>query len=623
MPGNHRLESKSDFQGFCTGLRASSPSLDDLVEVLRALERSTLRPADKGRLAQTIARHMGERFHPAEVRAVASVAWPPEIAAALGRRAPALPELGEGAEASRAAPRSEPDREHELDELRALAHARGSPLTIVLMGDEGEHRRSRARLEGPGIVCVHERSPSAVAERLAREVVVGLVVGASWWSGVEPSPRAARSRLRAVLALSSLCWTKLVRAPAWAAVEGELPELCSSLYFTDPPRSRLAVEDHATITRAELRSLTQAAQDLGSGEQRFDYEVQPTLAQDRMIRAVASRYLRDKHRVLHAQGASVHVRALGRRSEHGLACVVAVVGTDLSFVVKVSRYDDAWQEARRFVRFAHGTAFELEFYGHAPYGALVVAPIGTRLGRARSLESILAACAPSASEPEPMGAWPRLVDSVIAALERFSRQVKPEGVTILCAVDYDGIGPVLERLGPLVVAGVAVDLRGLLEHGLRVLDSRSRSAVVHGDAHAGNVLLSEADVAILIDYECAGLGPACYDLCTLWVFAIATHFVAVGDEQATVGLLRDLLAGREPEALAAAWPEAVRLPIDRALVLLASRAMAASVAVMPRAEVLGIVALVLCRELLNPELQQLTLRCALRATQDVLRSMPT
>jgi hypothetical protein len=36
---------------------------------------------------------------------------------------------------------------------------------------------------------------------------------------------------------------------------------------------------------------------------------------------------------------------------------------------------------------------------------------------------------------------------------------------------------------------------------------------------------------------------------------------------------------------------------------------------------LGIVAIISCRELLDPELQPLTLRCALAATQSVLRSV--
>ena len=48
---DHRLRSKSDFQRFCAELRTSSPNLDDLVEGLRDLAASSLRPTERGRFA--------------------------------------------------------------------------------------------------------------------------------------------------------------------------------------------------------------------------------------------------------------------------------------------------------------------------------------------------------------------------------------------------------------------------------------------------------------------------------------------------------------------------------------------------------------------------------------------
>ena len=57
---------------------------------------------------------------------------------------------------------------------------------------------------------------------------------------------------------------------------------------------------------------------------------------------------------------------------------------------------------------------------------------------------------------------------------------------------------------------------------------------MHGDAHAGNILFSATDSAILIDYECAGLGPACYDLCTLWIFVLAPKTSKVREQLDTL-----------------------------------------------------------------------------------------
>jgi hypothetical protein len=638
MAEQHALGSRSDFQRFCAGLRTSSPSLDELVEVLRALEASRLRPLEKGRFAHSIVRHLGERFHPSAVRAVASVTWVPEIAMVLRSHSPREWTPGEsGLDEPRepppaiavAVPERAPERdpEVELAELSELARGTDSPLTVVFVGDEDEHRPSIDRLRPTGVHCLRESSPAAVREAFEREVVVGLVVGASFWALEEALPRPPRARLRELLELSNTCWTKLVRAPAWAAVEGELRELCTSLYFSEPPRTRLAVEDQAAITNAELRSLIGAAEDLGYAEHAFEYEFQPSVAQDRVIRAATSRYLRERLPAVRVQDAGFLVRGLAHRGEQGLVNLVSVLGHEVSFVVKVSPYRDAREEARRFVGFAHGTGLDMTFFCHAGQGALVFVPIGgTHLGAAPSLESILAR-REALDESGALDQSAALIDSAIAALERFSRLVQPGGVTTHCTVDYEDTEAFLTRLGVISVAGETVELRWLHAWGVDVLGRASSHAVVHGDAHPGNILFGSNGSAVLIDYECSGLGPACYDLCTLWVHVLASRFVAVIDEGAMVGLCRDLLAGVPFSELYAAWIGRLRFAVNHQVVYLASRAIEASVAVMKkrglgRADVLGIVAVILCRELYNPGLQQFALRCALAATQAVLRSDP-
>lgn len=629
MSEPYRLSSRSDFQRFCAGLRTSSPSLDDLVEGLRALAASPLRPLEKGRFASSIARHLAEWFHPSEVRAVTSVAWPPEIAMALRSHAPAG-EPGEPPPAAAEAPSRAPERapEVELGELRELSRWRGSPLTVVLMGDEDEHRASVELLRPAGVHCLREGSLPAIREIFDRELVVGLVVGASYWRLEATARKSPRARLRAILQLSCMGWTKLVRAPDWSAVEGELPALCRDLYFTEPLRTRLAVEDQATITSVELRSLIGAAEDLGYGERSFDYEFQPSVGQDRIIRAAASRYLREKFPALRAQEPGFFVRALANRGEQGLACLVSVMSSDVSFVAKVSPHRDAREEARRFTGFAHGAGLDMQFYGHGSQAALVLAPIGgARLGPARSLESVLDPRERLADARTALAASGPLIDAAIAALERFTRLVRPEGVTTHCIVDYDETEALLGRIGALAVAGEAIDLPWLHAWGREALVRSGGHAVVHGDAHPGNVLFAATGSAVLIDYECAGLGPACYDLCTLWIHVLATRFVALTDERATVGLLRDLLAGVPFVDLTATWHASLRLSVNTQVVYLASRAIEESVAVMEargltRADVHGVVAAILCRELLNPGFQQHALRCALAATQAVLRAAP-
>jgi Ser/Thr protein kinase RdoA (MazF antagonist) len=398
------------------------------------------------------------------------------------------------------------------------------------------------------------------------------------------------------------------------------------LYFAEPPRTRLAVEDQAAITSVELRSLIGAAEDLGYGERSFEYEIQPSVAQDRIIRAATSRYLREKFPALHAHESGAFVRTLANRGDQGLVCLVSVMASDVAFVVKVSPDRDAREEARRFTGFAHGAGLDMTFYCHGRQAALVLAPIGgARFGSASSLEGELALRDRLADVSTALETCGPLIDSAIAALERFTRLVRPEGVTTHCWDDDEETEAQLGRLGALVVAGERIDLRWLHAWGREALTRSWGHAVVHGDAHPGNILFAANGSAVLIDYECAGLGPACHDLCTLWIHVLATRFVALSDERDTVGLFRDLLAGVPFVDLTARWHAGLRLAVNTQAVYLASRAIEASVAVMEarglsRADVHGVVAAISCRELFNPGFQQHALRSVLAATQAVLRA---
>ncbi|MCA9709573.1 MAG: phosphotransferase [Myxococcales bacterium] len=605
------LHTREDFQRFCADLRRGAPDLDELVEGLRALAASTLGSRDKGRFARSIAQHLRESFHAAEVLAVASVPWPLEIKMAIRTQVGAEGEPPP-APAAATAPEADP---------REIYVEVGSP-TVVFLGDEDEHRASMEHLHAEGFHCLRQGTLEALEEVFAREVVVGLVVGSSFWSQPDPGGQGPQSRLARVLRASNLCWTKLTRSAAWAAAQEQLPQLCTRLYLRPPPIDRLSVEDQASISKLEIRCLADAARDILYAERNVEYEFQPSIVQDRIIRAVTSRHLRERYPAVHRQEPGLRVRSLADRGAQGLVGLVSVVGQEVSFVVKVSPYDDAVEEARRFRMFASGAPFEMEFYCHASLGALVFAPVEARLGQARSLEDVLAApglTLPAEARPEEAD----LLDAAVAALERFSRQVRPVDVTTYADLDPERTRVVLDACPRLVVAGVTVDVRRLYRRGVEVLDRSSGAAVVHGDAHPGNILFGANRSAVLIDYECAGLGPPCCDPCTLWIVALASSFVAVGDERATVGLLEQLLRGASFEALVERWSETLVFAVNYQGLYLARRALDASAAMMrarglPESDVLGVVSVILCRALHDVRLQQLVIRCALAATQAVL-----
>lgn len=625
MPDSeHRLRTRDDFQRFCAELRRGAHELDDLVEGLRDLASSELRAIDKGRFAQSIARSLVESFHPAEVQAVALTPWPPEIAMALRSHAPP-PDAGAagvGAEA-----REDP-------ELLELSVEPESLPTVVLLGDEDEHRHSIERLRAAGFHCLRQGSTDELHDVFGREEVVGLVVGSSFWARQDPEPRAQRAALLRILECSNLGWIKLVRSAAWAAVQDEVEKLCEQAFFSVPPFTRLVIEEQITLSRADLRRLVDTARTILYAERAFHYDFQPSIVQDRMLRAAIARHLRDQYRTLHAQEPSFCVRRLADRGEQGLVALVSVQGTDVAFVVKISPYRDAWDEARRFRKFAHGGGFNMEFFCHATLGALVVAPIGTSLGQARSLEDVLSSRralddgTAETGRSEAFEASTVLIESAIAALERFSRQARAPGDEIYCRLERDETERALRGLGRIVVAGEDVDLRELYRRGMQTLDRCSRGAIVHGDAHPGNILFTVTHSAMLIDYECAGLGPPCTDLCTLWIMAFATCLVAVEDERSTTALVADLLTGVPFEELQARWPRLLGHAANREIAYLSHRALAASGRVMAEHgasidDVYGVIAVILCRELWNPRLQQFAVRCALAATWSVLGRAPS
>ncbi len=615
MPDNrYGLETRLDFQRFCAELRAEPHGLDDLVEGLRALAASSLRPRDKTRFARSLARTLSESFHEAELRAVASVDWPPEIAMALKRFAP----TPEAAPSTAKASLPEPLR----FERGELSLELGSPA-VVLLGDEDEHRPSLPRLEQLGLHGLRVGTLGELHDALAREVVAGLVIGASWWTSEDPPGTPLRERLRRILRASNLCFIKLVRSPGWADLHDELPALYARLYFRAPPMTRLAVDVQATLTTLDLRCLIDAVRDITYAERQVHYRFQPSVAQDGLIRAVTSHYLREKFPTVHGHQAQLSVRALADRGEQGLVGLVSVTRTDVSFVVKVSPHRDAREEAQRFRTFAHGASFEMEFFCHGQLGALVFAPITTRLGDARSLQDLLVGRGLARGDPPNTAPSAAQIDSAVGALERFSRQAQVDDLSIFCTVESEPTRSQLRRCGPIAVAGHELDVHALYLQGVEVLDRCAGTAVAHGDAHPGNILFGANGAAILIDYECAGLGPAGYDLCSLWIFAMASHFLALDDEAATTALLRELLAGASLPALVRAWPRALGPSLNRDLVYLTSRALAVSEALMAehgfsRRDLLGIVAVILGRELFNPSLQQLVVRCALAATRSLL-----
>lgn len=113
----------------------------------------------------------------------------------------------------------------------------------------------------------------------------------------------------------------------------------------------------------------------------------------------------------------------------------------------------------------------------------------------------------------------------------------------------------------------------------------------------------------------------------LSIHVLASRFVAVADERSTVRLFREVLAGEPFEVLQDRWSKDLRFAVSHQVVYLAHKAIEASFAVMvergcSREDVYAVVAIILCREFFNPELQQFAIRCTLAAISSLLSQDP-
>lgn len=612
---NPSLSSKLDFEQFCSSLRTARPTLDELIFALRSLVASDLRASDRGRYARIIAQYAKDSLSIVESRQLGNEAWPTEIAMELRRLVPAQ-DFAPNATKIR---REEPVQATKSRELPADEN---DLLTVLFMGDENEHRTSMEQLRGYGYIVRCENSLKAVQEAFEQERILGLVVGATWWTSTDAQKGPPFAKLRRILALSNLCWIKLVRCSAWDSAEHELPRLCNELNFVNSPRTQLAIESSASLTTAEVTSIKDAAADLLYRNGTLLYDVPITTQEDGVLRAIISRYLREEFPSAHQRESDFDARTLVQRfTRNNKIILISERGTELAFIVKFAHTDAAHDEAGRFRLFRHVNSTSMRFFRHGSVGALVLSPVGeTSFAEAQSLETKLAPrdiLGRHTTHDECIGA----IDAAIHVLERFAAQRKPANDTIYCDYASDETDRFVRQCGSLVVADQKIDLEASYRHALQILrKTPRRKTVQHGDAHPGNILFNRTNAAILIDYGCAGFAPAGYDLSTLWIHVLAANFMAFGNEISLVAMFDALFRGEPFEAVATKWSNELRFAINHQAAYLAHRAISTSMEKhgCTCEEICALTVVILCRELTNDRFQQFAIRCALAAASSML-----
>lgn len=610
------LSSKLDFEQFCSSLRAERPTVDVLIVALRSLVASSLRASDRGRYARIIAQFAKDSFQLSELQQIERETWPTEIAMELRRLVPVQDSAPNAIEARTEIQFFAPKRHDE-------PLAQNIALTVLFMGDENEHRASITQLRQSNYTVRCENSLSAVQEAFDQECILGLVVGATWWTLSAGGKIKPLSRLKRILALSNLCWLKIVRSAEWASNEHELLRAFRDLYFDQPPRTRFAIESSASLTTSEIESLAEVRSDLLYADGAISYDVPVKAQHERVLRPIISRYLRDNFSAAREREIDFDARTLVQRNaDNNRILLVSARGSGVAFIVKFAPTDIARDEAERFRLFKQTNSTSMNFVCYGSVGALILSTVGeVSFQDAQSLEAKIASRGILSCNVKHDECF-RSMDSAVDALVRFSGQPEPNArARYLCDYACDETGKFVNQCGAVTVGAREVDVESLYRHALEILkNTPRRKSVQHGDAHPGNILFNKSGAAILIDYACAGLAPAGYDLSTLWIHVIAANFIALGNEASLVAMLEALFRGDSFEAIETKWANDLRFATNHQSLYLAHRAISVSIEKhgCTRVEVCALTVIILCRELPNERFQQFVMRCALAAASVVL-----
>lgn len=610
------LSSKLDFEQFCSSLRADRPTVDILIVALRSLVASSLRASDRGRYARIIAQFAKDSFQLTELQQIERETWPTEIAMELRRLVPVQDSAPNAIQARTEVQLFAP-KSHDEPLAENIA------LTVLFMGDENEHRASITQLRQSNYTVRCENSLSAVQEAFDQECILGLVVGATWWTLNAEEKIKPLSRLKRILAFSNLCWIKIVRSAEWASNEHEILRAVRDLYFAEPLRTRFAIESSASLTTSEIESLAEVRSDLLYADGAISYDVPVKAQHGRVLRPIISRYLRDNFSATREREIDFDARTLAQRNaDDNRILLVSARRSGVAFIVKFAPTDIARDEAERFRLFKQTNSTSMNFFCHGSVGALVLSTVGEVSFRdAQSLEAKIASRS-SLSYDVKLDECFRAMDSAVEALVRFSEQPEPNARTrYLCDYESDETGTFVRQCGSVTVGAREVDLESLYRHALKILKNTSRRKTVqHGDAHPGNILFNKSGTAILIDYACAGLAPAGYDLSTLWIHVLAANFIALGSELSLVSMFEALFRGEPFKSIETKWGNELRFATNRQAVYLAHRAIVTSIEKLActREELYALAIVILCRELPNERFQQFVMRCALTAGSAIL-----
>jgi hypothetical protein len=520
------------------------------------------------------------------------------------------------------------------DDTDAAAEAAGEWRTVLLLGDTQDLEVNERFLEEHdyrGIRVASERELVAVRN----ESYSAVVIHPSFWQGM-PDGRTVTDVLGDQIRRASIPIYK-IDSSGFGETAQEVLDLVDRL--SPDVRQRIIVAEGSLLNHTDIANIGRYARLLESSSSANITIDGLSDRESRLLTTAASLFaanLRSKPVPARARDVSVAPLTDGRSGARVFR--VLVQGSAVGFVAKfdeTARLTAEYQTARLVTPVTQ--PLEIEIYALGGHAVLLQRLIPDNDEPLRA--------APSFKERiEARGAWERGRDRDPEPVEADLMQGVARLVRMLKQIATQAAGDVegqcwmqVEPLDKLAAQGVVYQIESdigsfdprdalPLVHG--VVDPMSNDRLVHGDLHAGNVLMADDRTPLLIDFATAGAGHPLFDLVR---FGSAVAFLALRPV-APEARMRDMLSrvhvvGDSASGVSGAFPDIVASGSAGLAVKALCAVRAAALELLPSGsgveQYLAMTYLIAAQSLTMYEFQAAIVRATLGAIHPAIAATPT
>lgn len=426
----------------------------------------------------------------------------------------------------------------------------GSPFrTVLLVGSQAEHAPNASLLANQGFAVLRSADCSRLDE-FVESNICGVVVARSCWLGAPPDQH--RDLVTRLFGLSSVIFVRVDVDGLDNAVASELLDLYREIRCADARTSTFCHGSGSRLTSADSAALDGVANLLSfSSVTRYQPD-EIESSESLLLRVAATEHVRGSRNDYRLKLEEIKTSFFKHGRSDAKTVLVRPDDGNAGFVVKLDRAERLRSEIRAFQKYVsrwdgrtqphlyfHGQAaavvFSLFDSAHDPglpaptlhdcLERLVNSELGDWGGQTPNEDDIEGALNLAAKKLAALNADRPPQDAVPARYDWMLASVR--------SLENAGIAWKLEDAD-----GESFRLTDVMEQASAVVSKLAASAIVHGDVHLMNVLVSDDREPFLIDYANCGPGHPCYDLVRLEAAVAFRCFRSLTPEPELVRLMK-------------------------------------------------------------------------------------